>query len=344
MNCKLFISLAACFFYLGLHSAAAQQKDTLHLYNNSVLSGELKNIKLGRMTFDADDVGLVNIKLEKIKSIKAVSKKFRIETVGRQIYYGNLLPPSTPGEIAIVTDTGAVLLRIEAVSQLSYYTKGLFQQLEGNVSVGYNYTRSSELGRFNVDGTLSFFGKRTEVNLTASTITSFVGDSTSRDRENVGLQGFYYFHPKWFAAAMASYQRNISLGISRRFQEGLAIGNKFLLRPHMRAHAVTGIVLNQERSIDGDESKVLAEIPLLLQYDLFLFSDPKISLSSSQSVFFGVTQAGRIRQDGETKLSWEIFKDFTVDLIFYNNFDNQPPAADSRKFDYSIVFGIGYEF
>ncbi|MGN6510570.1 MAG: DUF481 domain-containing protein, partial [Chitinophaga sp.] len=146
------------------------------------------------------------------------------------------------------------------------------------------------------------------------------------------------------AAAMASYQRNISLGISRRFQEGLAIGNKFLLRPHMRAHAVTGVVLNQERSIDGDDSKVLAEIPVLLQYDLFLFSDPKISLSSSQSVFFGVTQAGRIRQDGETKLSWEIFKDFTVDLIFYNNFDNQPPAADSRKFDYSIVFGIGYEF
>ena len=71
---KVFCPRIVLFFILYtcsavLLTAKAQLKDTLHFYNSSKLVGELLNIRLGRVEFDADGVGVVKIKNKEIESI-----------------------------------------------------------------------------------------------------------------------------------------------------------------------------------------------------------------------------------------------------------------------------------
>src|SRR5436305_8250537 len=71
--------------YLSLIFATAvfsqSKKDTLFFNNGSIVIGEIKKIKLGVITFDPDDANDITVQLRKLKTVSAVSKIFRIETV-----------------------------------------------------------------------------------------------------------------------------------------------------------------------------------------------------------------------------------------------------------------------
>ena len=42
--------------------SAQVKKDTLFFYNGSMISGELLSMRLGRIEFDADDIGVIKVK------------------------------------------------------------------------------------------------------------------------------------------------------------------------------------------------------------------------------------------------------------------------------------------
>jgi hypothetical protein len=331
-------------FFFQIHTVHAQKKDSLFFNNGSIIIGELIKIEKGMMSFDPDDANMLNLQSRKIKTIRAHSKIFRIETNKEQVYYAKLKPSAQSGYAQAITldDTTDILLT--DISTLYAFEQSVWKQFSGNIGLGFSYTRSSDLGRLNFDGALKYQGSKFDGSLTANSIATIDDTLFSRDRENISVNANYYFDASWFASVFLSYQRNIELGIESRFQEGIGIGNKFLTRKNMQAKALTGIVLNQEKSTEGTNSKTLVEIPFQLRYDLFQFTKPKINLQASQSLYVSLSQKGRVRNDGQLTVSWEIIDDLMLSTTYYNNFDNQPPTSNSRKFDYGIVFNISYKF
>jgi hypothetical protein len=81
-----------------------------------------------------------------------------------------------------------------------------------------------------------------------------------------------------------------------------------------------------------------------LRYDLFRFTKPKVNLQAYQSFYVSLSQKGRLRNDGQLTINWEIIDDLMLGLTYYNSFDNQPPTNLSQKFDYGLVFNISYKF
>ena len=69
-----------------------------------------------------------------------------------------------------------------------------------------------------------------------------------------------------------------------------------------------------------------------------------MQISTTQSMFFSLSEAGRVRYDGNTNFSWELVKDFSFTVNIYNNFDSKPPPGSESKFDYGIVMGLSYKF
>ena len=69
-----------------------------------------------------------------------------------------------------------------------------------------------------------------------------------------------------------------------------------------------------------------------------------MTVNIKEDIFFGITNKGRIRQDGQFSVNWKIFSDFYVNLKFYHNYDNQPPGENAEKLDYGVVFGLSYKF
>ena len=166
----------------------------------------------------------------------------------------------------------------------------------------------------------------------------------TRDQEDVNFKYNYYLGPTWFLTAFISYQRNLELGISRRYQQGAGVGNKFITTQHIYGWLRTGVAINQQQSTDGVKSGTLTELFGQVQFNFFRFTIPKISFDFSQSFFYSLSQKDRIRNSGQTNLSWEVISDFDLNLGFYNNYDSKPPASAASTFDFGIIFGLSYKF
>jgi hypothetical protein len=181
--------------------------------------------------------------------------------------------------------------------------------------------------------------------LTNGSVVTIQTDSTFElSNADQGILGSYLLTPLWEGIVLGNYQRNLELGLARRFQEGLAIGLSFLSSTNMRAKAISGIVLNQEKNTEGVETPTQVEVPLIVLFNFYHFRRPDMTLTAKQSFFAGITQAGRLRHDGEINLSVKIITDFSVNIRVYDHYDNQPPGETAEKIDYGVVFGLSYKF
>ena len=324
--------------------AHSQVKDTIYFRNGTIVVGKLKSIKLGIVTFNPDDANDITVQSRKLLTISGKRKIFRIETVRGSLFYGTILKHPEPNAIYVYTGLDSITLYLEEISVCYPFDNTVAERFSGNVGLGYTYTKSSGFGRLNFDATIKYVSKKEELSLSTAGIYTIYDSLFSRDNENINLKYNYYFSKKWFGTVFLVYQRNLELGLQRRYQEGLGVGNKFLTTRHMYAWTRMGAVINQENSTEDVKSGVLTELFGQVEFNIFRFEHPKINFTATQSIYYSLSQKGRFRSDGTMSLTWEIFKDFKVSFEPYHNYDNQPPVEGNNSFDFGIVFGIKYLF
>lgn len=334
----LFIFITAAAF-----SAAAQVKDTLFFLNKTLVIGELTRIRLGRIEFDADGIGNISVKYDKINTIRAAKHYFRIETVTDKVYYGTIDSSAKPGRIQIITTNGNVEVAVAGISTLAYYGSDWKTKLSGDIGAGYTFTKSSNIGRLNMNMNVRYRTKHTESLLSGNAIVTKDSIKVYRERENLQLAFNYYLSSRWYAAGLVSYQRNRELGLKSRWQQGLGIGYKYITSSNNQGTAGTGLVLNQEKSFVNNQN-VLVEWLLQTNYTLFSFSKPNLTISTSQIFYVNLSQKGRIRWDGDLSINWELVSDLSLKTSFYHNYDKKSPATLLPRLDYGFVAGLSYEF
>jgi len=331
--------LSAIFF----QPVKAQLRDTLYFYNSSILVGELLNIRLGRVEFDAKGVGIVKIKNKEIRTIHAILNEFRIETTDGELHQGYLRSTRKSGRVIIHSLLKSQEIDLASITSLAKYGKTWRNGFSGSLSAGYTYTKSSEIGRLNFDGSIKYSSAKSDTRLQANTIITSDSVEVKRERDDVILSYSYSLGSLWSAGATLRYQRNLELGLDRRYQEGLAIGRKLLVRKNQLGLLSTGMVINQEKNLEGVTSNN-TEIILQANYELFTFEQPHLIISIIQTGYFSITDQGRIRYDGDANLSWELINDFFLDLQFYHNYDKKSPETGEPNIDYGFVLGIRYKF
>jgi len=364
LTCHLIVSNGRFFYYIkvkgqSLHinlrflllpmlavcTSRAAAADTLFLRNNTAFLGQLRGINLGKLEFDLDFATIVNIKVSNVSTIHAETNLYRVQTTNKKIYLCHILPDTLPGSVLLRNgDQTLISVSIRDISSLSYFNEKGKNAWDGNVTLGYSYTRSSNIGRINFDGSVKYLLPKSDLKMTASSITTQNRGQFIRDREAASLSATKYFSTTWRGTVLVNYQRNLELGLARRFQQGFGTGYTYLNTRRLQGLLFSGFLLNQEKNTDGISKKLQAEIPLLVSFDFFKFSKPDISITSNVGVYFSLTQKGRVRQDADLRVRWKVIGDFTINLQLYNNFDNQPPVATASQLDYGIVFGLGYEF
>jgi Protein of unknown function, DUF481 len=326
------------------HSASAQLKDTLFLHDGQILSGEFKKFQYGKIEFDMDNVQIVNVKYNKIRTIRTHQHNYRVETADRRIITGVIKPAENDGIIRIQTKDSVILIPIDQATLITAFDPRWIKNIHGYVSAGYSYTKSSNIGRLNLDASANFNSRKFNSILSGNAAYTTEKKTLSRDRENISTSNFYILTPWWSLGAILSYQRNLELGLLRRYQESFGYRYNVIYRNRFQLRLLSGITINQERNINSESLKPVFEIPLNVNLNLFKFEKPNISITTSQTVFVGLTQKGRVRYDGDTRFSWEMIKDLSLTTSIYHSYDSKPVAAGANNFDFGIVFGLKYTF
>jgi hypothetical protein len=339
------IILLVCFTTGFLSNwSIAQPRDSLVLYNGQELIGAVQGASLGVISIDDIDLKIQTIKLYKIRILK-IFERFKIESVDKKFYYGTLNTSTQEGWVDIHTDDGMVVsMPITSIYLLISVENNFFKRVNGNVSAGLSFTKSSGIGQVNFAATVQFATKSFEYQLTASAISSIDTGTFSRDNENLQLFAAYDLTASWFLAGVGQYQRNLELSIARRYLEMLGTGNKLVIKKNWQLMVVTGLDITQEKSTEGVSSGALFEIPVMFRFNYYQFHHPDIQISSAQSGYISLSEKGRIRYDGNTNFSWQLIRYFYLTISPYTNFDSKPPQGSGSKFDFGIVVGVSYKF
>jgi hypothetical protein len=321
----------------------SQTRDTLYFYNKSKIVGRLMKISLGRAEIDADGIGIITIKNNRIESIHATSHFFRVETANGRELQGYLMRGKTPGMVMIKILADSTEIQVQDIATLLYYGQTLKSRLTGNMSAGFSYTKSSDIGRLNFDGLLKYNTAKSTSTIEGDMIVT--SDTTALDieRANFALSHLQSFAPEWGAVVVLKYQRNLELGLQRRWQEAFGVAREFFISNRQLAITTTGIAINQERNADDVERRSI-EALVAVKYDFYSFISPRVTLSFAESGFIGLTETGRVRLDGDINLEYEMVTDFFISLQFYHNYDSRSPATAMPNIDYGFVAGLRYKF
>ncbi len=323
-----------------ISSGQQEVHDTLWLKNGQMVYGEFKSLDIGIITFNAAVLGEVKVKHYEVATFRATKNFYRTRLLFSEEKFGWIFPADT-GNVIIFDLLDTVTVQLNQLAYIMRLQKHFIRRWSGLIHAGMSYTRSSDILRYNADAEVNYKGEKVFMNFRGNTILTGESGDVIREREELGFQFDQLLSENWSAFVSTQYQRNQTLGLRYRYQTGLGLNYQGYLSNQMRFIIGVGAVYNTELNFEGVGVESV-EAPVKLSYRFKNYRDPNLSITLTQNVYFGITQQGRIRHDGEVRMAYEIINNLSLTVSFYDNYDSQSPATGESLLDYGVVSGITY--
>ena len=319
----------------------AQREDIVVMQNGDHITGEIKRLEVGILTFKTDDMETISIKWDKVKSVQT-KNIFEIELQDGRVYYGSILPGEIEESLIIKGVTAETRLFMPYIVKITRIRETFWEILDGYIRLGASFTKASGVGQLSFGFNGNYRTKKFYTELTAnSVITTTNAEQTSR-KQDINLSYRRFLENKWFWGGLLGAEENTELGIQLRTTIGGGVGNIFLQTNLNWFYGLAGLTVNREWFIDSTEAVNNIEALINGQYRLFVYDHPKIGLATSLNLFPSITNFGRVRSDFNVDLDWEIIIDLYWVLSFYFNYDSKPTSTASKT-DYRFETSFKYE-
>ncbi len=358
-NSRRLIGLV-CFVILASVSLlhAGPKTDTVVLANGDRITGEIKALDRGRLTYSTDDMKTIYIDWVKIVRVESPNL-FEIETEGFKRLFGSLTNSGEDGWIVISSGEAAYTQRIDRVVRITPLKGSFWSRLKILLDVGYNYISADNQQTFTLGSEIS---SRTEKTLRTLTLSSFMtsrtdNPSTARSLATFSNKRFFEDQPRLYFVWLASVEQNDELGLDHRYTAGSAIGRHFVQTNMILLGLNAGLSVSQESftgTSDWDLDWNSGEVNATDDYnlDVFLSADfsaarwhgNDLDFTMTLAVFPSLTNGGRIRGRVDSRLSYEIFSNFYFGISGFTDYDSKPPVEGVELFDISAALTVGWYF
>jgi len=328
---KLFGFLLALFISsVGM----TQQTDKVWLANGDVITCEIKSMKLAMLSVDQEGPGIISVKWEYVTKIRS-DKTFQVTMKD-----GLVLITRLDSSFFVITEN-----TIDNIVEIVRLKGKFLQRMSGDVSLGFNYAKSSDIYTFNFAGNATYRIPKNELTLRLNTVITKSGtDSAAAKKKDISIGYLRRLENSFFAGSQLGWQQNTELGLRSRFALNGMAGKIPIINNHRRLLTGIGLSLNEEQSNESNNYKTNLESLAAIQFKEFRYSFPKLSIDLLFTIFPSLTDWGRLRSEFQLNTSVEVFKDFNVGLSFYDSYDNRPPEGAASKNDFSFNFTITYKF
>jgi hypothetical protein len=325
--------------------AFAQKTDIIVLHNGDHITGEVKRLEFGMLTFKTDDMGTISIKWDKIEEVYTFKQFFRVELEDGLLFFGTLDTDTTSSRLIVEFDTLRVRLNFSEIVHIDPIKRTFWDRVNLSLSTGFDFKKGSDVTTFNFNGNAKYrtYNVLHEINI-SSNITIPKSDSTRTERNNAGYTYNRFLAHRWFYSGSVKLEQNTELGIDLRLSGGAGFGKNILQTNSAVFAAGTGVRVNREWTKQSTGNQYNLEGLVGLRFSKFRYDNPKLNLDSEISVYPSLTTIGRVRSELDIILKWEIIKDLFWDLQYYTSYDNKPPNTDAAKIDYGIVLSLGWTF
>ena len=336
---------------IGLPAAPAfaDKTDVIVLINGDHLTGEIKELSYGQLTFKTDDMGTLNIEWDKIASI-TTTQVLQVEmTDGRRLFGTAPEPALTTGTIRILIDQFGEsptpvelpiydIVRLAAVESSDTW----YKRINGSFSLGYSFTQANNLNVLNLSADI---GSRDQVRKWQ---VAFDGQVTNQSNDPSSQRGTLvstlerFLPNRYYAETSLEFTRNEELGLELRSLVGGTLGRYLVQGKNSQWRAGAGLAASREKYYDGTNRDNL-EAQLTTSLNLFRFEHPKTDVSATVTVLPNLTESGRMRGEASIKARREFITDLFFQVSVYDSYDNRPTGGSPNN-DWGLTTSIGYSF
>ena len=321
--------------------ALAADTDIVVLKNGDRFHGEIKGMEYGRLQLLTTTMSTVYVEWDKVAGLVSPNF-FELELMDGSRYYGSL-EPADAGTLGVALEAQINALDVWQVVRIRRIKSSFWDRIDGSISLGANYTRSSEIGQGSPSASLRARRPAFELSTDFSTTITVQPDQPDQSRTAFGVSYLRLMRNRWFVPAVGKLERNTDLGLDLRSSVGGGMGRYVLQTNRSVLSAAGGLLLNRENPVEGDTTTNV-EAFVATTYEFFTYDTPKTSIDTTFALFPSLNVSGRYRTDFSLTLSREIVKDFTVGVTAYDSYDNKPPGGSSSTHDLGISLTIGWSF
>jgi len=336
----LLLGLLALFSSPAAH---AEKTDIVVLKNGDKITGEVKSLERGKLSFSTDSMGTVSIEWEDIEAVLSETGQ-AVELTNGQRFYGPLQKSDNTEMVQIATEEGTVGVGVLDVVTMYPVEAGFWDRLDLGVSVGFSWDKASSVGKYSIGADVEYRLPKSISSANFSSEVTTQGDGLSTtSRANLSGQHLRFRPNKRFTAWFGNAEKNDELGIKLRTLAGVGYGWVPIRSNRKMLMFTGGIDVNREYPAEG-ETETNLEAVGMLSYDYFKYSNPERRFGTTLTVFPSLTDWGRVRADFKTQLDIEFVSDFFWVMSLYANYDSDPLSENASSSDYGINSSLRYKF
>jgi hypothetical protein len=320
--------------------AGAEKTDVVGLLNGDVITGEIKSLERGQLTYSTDNMETIAIKWARVARLASTNWFLVTDDSGTQ-YFGQLHPTTEPRTLLIGSSDRRFALPAARVVRIARIKESFWERLELAVDLGFSYSKASDILQLTFDGRTAYRDKRHFGEVNFSYLTTDQGDAGVTARYDLTTSYQRTLNGRLFSGFQVGGQGNDELGLRLRLLAGAGLGYRLLEDASSDLSALGGLSVNREWSTDSESSTDNLEAVISASYSLFFYESPETDLQINGALYPGLSSK-RVRSEFDCSLRRELVKDLFITLSYYVSYDSAPPSVTAATSDRGIVLKVGW--
>ena len=324
-------------------TASAAKTDLVLLVNGNAVTGEIKSLDFGALSYSTDSMGTVSIKWEEIVSI-TTKQTLQVEVSNGTFYFGRLDSADERFEIKVRTLSGDVDLPTSAIVKMTPIDaeESFWSRLEGSFSLGFDTEKSSDVTTLRSATDVRYRTQQYLVGLTATfNVTAQATDETV-NRTVLGLNYQRFRGNRWFTEWYGGWDRHDELGIDSRYQAGAGLG-RYMIQTNKNQLSLQAGLNAAHQSFTGiDDSTNKLEGRIQLRF-LHRKIQPEANIIFTSNYYPLLEDFSQFRVETDLILRREFYEDLFFDVTMTHSYNSDPPSG-GEKDDYIVTTSIGYSW
>lgn len=336
------LTVAGLLLLAPVTPARAEKTDVVILKNGDRVTGEVKALERGRLSFSTDSMGSLQIEWEEIEKIDS-GQNVEVEVATGEKFFGSLTAEAEAGRLQVRGETESVTLELASVVRMVPIEDTFLRRLDGSFDLGFSFTSANDATQYSLGSNVRYRTRRfsRHLGLSSTFLDQRNAERTRRTSLEGGLQRF--LANRRFTNVVLQFQQNEELGLELRSLVAAGYGRHAVQSNNLQLDLFAGLALNSE-DFQGFAPSSSTEVVGGLQFAVFKFDDPETDVRASLFVFPSLSNPGRVRAELEARLRREIVKDFFFSISLYDSYDSEPPLPDLPTNDWGTSSSLGWSF
>lgn len=322
---------------LGMMSVASAE-DIVLLTSGNRMTGEIRELSRGELSFRIAGVGRVDIDWRNVAELES-PERFYIELTSGEREIGTLSVKG--GQLSVTTASGTRTIDMNDVIRIGPFREQTFMEgLRGSADAGFDFLSAGD----EVDWTINVdLSKRTKRYLTEMQLNSLLRrrDSDTAQRRNhfeIGTRRFW--DNRWFLLGQLHLEEDRELDLDSRVLLGAALG-RVLYQSNNSVFSMYGGADGDREDFRGFDTDTIFELHGAAEWDWFDASNDN-ALEFRTIVYYS-PELSRTRVEAQATFRHDIVNDFYWALRAYESYNSDPPEGLEQS-DAGFGLSIGRSF